>query len=81
VSTSLARLSFTMVVLGVAAGVTLILGVIGLYWRHRLRRDVANSRARRSSRARRTATRHRRDGDHTRTDAEWSGHCSWASCS
>jgi len=31
VSTSLARLSFTMVVLGVAAGVTLILGVIGLY--------------------------------------------------
>ena len=31
VSASMARLSFTMVVLGVAAGVTLILGVIGLY--------------------------------------------------
>jgi len=31
VSASIARLSFTMVVMGVAAAVTLILGVIGLY--------------------------------------------------
>jgi predicted permease len=31
VSESLARLSFTMIMLGVAAGVTLVLGVVGLY--------------------------------------------------
>jgi ABC-type antimicrobial peptide transport system permease subunit len=31
VDRSIARLSFTMVILGVAAGVTLVLGIVGLY--------------------------------------------------
>jgi hypothetical protein len=50
---SMARTSFTLVMLAIAGAMALILGIVGIYRRDRLRRDTADPRDRHSHGARR----------------------------